>query len=101
VLVLRNLTLARGAKTLLEKSDLTLHAGQKVGVIGPNGSGKSTLFALLCGEIHQESGDLEMPPQLTIARVAQETSAIDQAALEYTLDGDAELRAVERELVAH
>ncbi|MBK5103865.1 MAG: ATP-binding cassette domain-containing protein, partial [Burkholderiales bacterium] len=41
MITLRQLTLARGSKLLLEGVDLTLHAGQKIGVVGPNGCGKS------------------------------------------------------------
>lgn len=98
MITLRQLTLARGGKLLLEGIDLTLHAGQKIGVVGPNGCGKSSLFALLLGELHQEAGDLELPGRLTIAHVAQDVPAGGQAAIEYVIDGDAPLRALEREL---
>ncbi len=98
MITLRKLTLARGGKPLLEGIDLTLHAGQKIGVIGPNGCGKSSLFALLLGDLHQEAGDLELPGELAIAHVAQDIPASDQAAIEYVIDGDAPLRALERAL---
>ena len=98
MITLRNLTLARGGKLLLEGIDLTLHAGQKIGVVGANGSGKSSLFALLLGELHQEAGDLELPGRLTVAHVAQDIPASTQAAIEYVIDGDAPLRALEQEL---
>ncbi len=95
---LREVTLARGATRLLEGASLTVHAGQKVGIVGANGAGKSSLFALLRGEIHQEAGDVELPKSWTIAHVAQETPALDTPALDYALDGDRELRAVEAAL---
>jgi ATP-binding cassette, subfamily F, member 3 len=98
MITLRNLTLARGGKLLLEGIDLTLHAGQKIGLVGPNGCGKSSLFALLLGDLHQEAGDLELPGRLTIAHVAQDIPASQQAAIEYVIDGDAPLRALEQEL---
>src|SRR5450759_4947570 len=98
MITLRNLTLARGGKLLLEGIDLTLHAGQKIGVVGPNGCGKSSLFALLLGNLHQEAGDLELPGRLIVAHVAQDIPASEQAAIEYVIDGDAPLRAVEQEL---
>ncbi len=97
---LTNLTLARGANRLLENAQLTVHAGQRVGLVGPNGSGKSSLFALLTGELHQEAGELEMPAKWTIAHVAQETPVVDTPAIEFVQDGDAELRQVERALAA-
>jgi ATP-binding cassette subfamily F protein 3 len=95
MITLRNISLRRGGRLLLEGATLTFHAGQKIGITGANGTGKSSLFALLRGEIHQDSGDVEMPPRLTIAHVAQETLALDQPAIEYVIDGDAELRACE------
>jgi ATP-binding cassette, subfamily F, member 3 len=98
MITLRQLTLARGSKLLLEGVDLTLHAGQKIGVVGPNGCGKSSLFALLLGELHQEGGDLELPGLLTVAHVAQDIPASAQAAIEFVIDGDVPLRALEHEL---
>ena len=91
----KNLTLTRGVKVLLEQASFQLHIGHKVGLIGANGAGKSTLFALLRSELQHEVGDLEIPPQWVIAHVAQEMTALDSAALAFTLDGDAELREIE------
>ena len=96
----KNLTLTRGVKVLLEQASFQLHIGHKVGLIGANGAGKSTLFALLRGELQHEVGDLEIPPQWIIAHVAQEMTALDLPALEFTLDGDGELREVEAALAA-
>jgi ATP-binding cassette subfamily F protein 3 len=95
---LTDLTLARGANRLLEGASMTVHPGHRVGIIGPNGSGKSSLFALLRGEIHQDAGTVDMPPRWTIAHVAQETPAVERAALDFVLDGDVELREVEAAL---
>lgn len=77
---------------------MQLHPGHKVGLTGANGAGKSSLFALLRGEMHVESGDLEIPATWVIAHVAQETPALAMPAIEFVLDGDAELREVERNL---
>src|SRR5213075_1792615 len=92
------LTLARGAKVLLEGADLTLHQGERVGLIGANGSGKSSLFSLLGGELHADKGDVELPAHWRIAHVAQETPALDRPATEYAIDGDAVLRELEAKL---
>ncbi|MEY2632322.1 MAG: hypothetical protein RIR00_976 [Pseudomonadota bacterium] len=97
---LRQLTLARAGRPLIIDATLALHAGWRVGLVGANGCGKSSLFALLAGELHAEQGDLELPPNWTLARVAQETPALPTPALEFVLDGDTELRRIERELAA-
>ena len=96
----RQLTLARGVRRLIEDASLQIHAGWRVGVVGANGSGKSSLFALLRGEIHSEAGDCEMPRDWRIASVAQETPPLPQPAIEFVLDGDEELRRVERAIAA-
>lgn len=91
----RNLTLVRGTKVLVEEASFQLHPGHKVGLTGANGAGKSSLFALLRGELQPELGDLEIPSVWVVSHVAQETPALAMPALEFTLDGDAELRQVE------
>jgi ATP-binding cassette subfamily F protein 3 len=100
VIRLSQLTLRRGAKALLEGADLTLHAGDRAGLIGANGSGKTSLFALLRDELHADKGDVELPAHWRIAHVAQETPALDRVAVEYVIDGDATLRRLEQEVEA-
>jgi ATP-binding cassette subfamily F protein 3 len=100
VIRLSQLTLRRGAKALLEGADLTLHAGERAGLIGANGSGKTSLFALLRDELHADKGDVELPAHWRIAHVAQETPALDRVAVEYVIDGDATLRRLEQEVEA-
>jgi len=100
LITLRNISLQRGTKILFNQINITINAGQKVGFIGANGCGKSSLFALLRQQLHQDEGDVELPPHLTIAHVAQETPADSTPAIEYVLDGDQELRDIEADLVA-
>ena len=97
---LSQLSLARGPKPLLEGAELAVHAGERIGLIGANGSGKSSLFALLRGELHADRGEVEVPAHWRIAHVAQETPALERAALDYAIDGDGALRELERRLAA-
>ena len=101
MITLRNASLRRGNRALLDDVSLIIYAGQKVGITGANGTGKSSLFALLRGEIHTDSGDLDIPPRLTIAHVAQEIATLDRPAIDYVIDGDAELRDIEAQLATH
>ena len=100
MLRITNLTLRRGHKVLLEQTSLTVFPGHKLGLVGANGCGKSSLFALLRRELTPDSGTIDLPPRWVIAHVAQETPAVDRTALDYVLDGDQELRAVEAALAA-
>ncbi|MCV6637090.1 ATP-binding cassette domain-containing protein [Candidatus Albibeggiatoa sp. nov. NOAA] len=93
-----DLTLQRGNKQLLQHAHLTLHVKHKVGIIGANGCGKSSLLALLRNELQADEGQVEIPEKWTIAHVAQETPILETSALDYVLDGDAELRQLEQAL---
>ena len=95
-----NLAIRRGAKLLFEQATFSIHSGYKVGITGANGCGKSSLFALLMGELHSDQGTAEIPANLAVAHVKQETPATDRSAIDYVLDGDAELRRIEEQLLA-
>ena len=97
---IKNLTLQRGSKILLDNATATINPRQRVGLIGKNGTGKSSLFALIKGEIGQDKGDLLLPKTWKLAAVAQETPALDTAALDYVLQGDAELQHFQAALAA-
>ena len=93
-----DLTLQRGNKQLLQHAHLTLHVKHKVGIIGANGCGKSSLLALLRSELQADEGQVDIPEKWTIAHVAQETPILETSALDYVLDGDKELRQLEKAL---
>jgi ATP-binding cassette, subfamily F, member 3 len=91
VITLRNVTLRRSAKVLLDKVSATLNPGEKIGLVGRNGAGKSTLFGLFNGSLHEDSGDFFMPPQWRLAQVAQEMPETAEAATDFVLGGDTRL----------
>ena len=98
MLSFHDVSLRRGTRLLFEHIDFTIQHGDKTGLVGANGAGKSSLFGLITGEIPLDSGQIQFPPQLTIATVAQELTALERPALEFVLDGDRELRTVETDL---
>ena len=100
MLKLTNVSLRRGVKLLFENVSFTVHSGQRVGISGSNGCGKSSLFAMVLDDIQADSGDFSIQPGFIIAHVAQELSVTDQAAIEFVIDGDAELRHIEVQLAA-
>ena len=50
----------RGERHILSDIDLSLPAGQVIGVLGANGAGKSTLLAALAGELSPSSGRITL-----------------------------------------
>ncbi len=95
-----DISIRRGTRVLFEKATFNLYRGEKIGITGENGSGKSTLLALVRGEVAPETGSFDMPGNLAVAHVAQELSATDERAIDFVLDGDVELRAVEQRIAA-
>ncbi|QIB50125.1 ATP-binding cassette domain-containing protein [Pseudomonas sp. OIL-1] len=95
---IESLTLQRGALRLLESADLTLHPGQKAGLLGTNGAGKSSLFALFRGELTPDAGSCTIPADWRIAHMLQEIDNLDRVAVDYVLDGDQRLREIQQRL---
>jgi ATP-binding cassette, subfamily F, member 3 len=88
-------SIRRGPRLLFSGATFSLFRGEKVAITGENGSGKSSLLSLVRGELQPDAGSFEMPAQLAIAHVSQELLASDRQAIEFVLDGDPELRAIE------
>jgi len=97
---LKNVTLRRSAKVLLDNASITLNPGEKVGLVGRNGAGKSTLFALFNGTLHEDAGDFYLPAQWRMAQVAQEMPETDQSATDFVIEGDSALMVAEAEVKA-
>ncbi|MEP5764119.1 MAG: ATP-binding cassette domain-containing protein [Halieaceae bacterium] len=97
---MRNISLRRGAKILLEEVDLTIQPGQHLALTGANGSGKSSLFALLLGELGADTGEIEGLASMRLAAMAQEVELTQDIALDYLIGGDAGIAAIRARLKA-
>jgi len=97
---LRNLTLRRGSKVVLDGASAVLNPGEKIGLVGRNGAGKSSLFALLQGQLHEDSGELLLPRHWRSAAVAQEMPETTQDATAFVIEGDTRLAAARAALAA-
>jgi len=98
MLELRDLRLRRGAAVLIDKANLTIFRGDKIGIVGRNGTGKSSLLALLRGDLGPDSGDYSVPGKLNFVSVSQELPRTEATVLEYVRSGDGRLMQIEAAL---
>ncbi|CAG0937061.1 ABC transporter ATP-binding protein uup [Thermoflexales bacterium] len=61
-----------GGPRLLEKVNLQIEAGERVGLLGRNGVGKSTLLKLVNGDFLPDSGTVARQQNLRVAYLSQE-----------------------------
>jgi ATP-binding cassette subfamily F protein 3 len=100
LITLKNVTLRRGAKVLLDGATVTINPGEKVGLVGRNGAGKSSLFALFNGNLHEDGGEYYIPTQWRMGQVAQDMPETDQSATDFVVEGDTTLLAAQQEVTA-
>ncbi len=87
MLALHSITKQYDGRTILEAVDLSLQAGDRVGLIGANGAGKSTLLQIAAGFVQPDSGLVTaegevtgyLPQQLTADRLSVEEYLAAQA----------------------
>jgi ATP-binding cassette subfamily F protein 3 len=100
MIILKNVTVRRGSKVLLDKTSVTLNPGEKVGLVGRNGAGKSSLFAVLNGTLHEDGGEFSIPTQWRMSQVAQDMPETEQSATDFVVEGDIVLLAAQTEVAA-
>src|SRR4029077_19645900 len=72
LITLLNGHIALGERPLLDDAQLTVQAGERLGLIGRNGTGKSTLFGVLAGKTPLDAGELKRREGLCLVLVEQE-----------------------------
>src|SRR5712664_1564583 len=72
LLQLSQLSLAYGHVPLLDRVDLVVEPGERIGLIGKNGSGKSSFLKIIEGLAAADEGKVWRAPQLKLASVSQE-----------------------------
>lgn len=88
MITLRQVTLSRGTKILLNNASVNLHLKQKIGLVGRNGCGKTTLFGLITGKLSTDLGDFQMTEHLRISHLSQQLPDSHEPAINFVLAGD-------------
>ncbi|MGD2120866.1 MAG: ATP-binding cassette domain-containing protein [Gemmatimonadota bacterium] len=68
----RNLTVFFGERSLLDRSNLQIQAGERIGLVGRNGEGKSSLLQVLAGELIPDEGEVVREPGLRVSLLPQQ-----------------------------
>ena len=100
MITLKDVTLRRGTKLILDAATVTLQPGENVGLVGRNGAGKSSLFALLTDRLQSDGGEVYMPPRWRVGEVAQNMPETDDGATDFVLEGDTRLVEAQAQLAA-
>ncbi len=100
MITLKDVTLRRGTKLVLDAASVTIQPGENVGLVGRNGAGKSSLFALLTERLQSDGGEVYMPPRWRVGEVAQNMPETDDGATDFVLEGDTRLMEAQAQLTA-
>ena len=80
----RDLSLALGARHILEGVDLAVDPGQRIGLVGPNGVGKSTLLRIVAGQLQPDRGVVTLAPANgNVGYLPQEPERADETVREH------------------
>jgi ATP-binding cassette subfamily F protein uup len=85
LITLRNAELAYGLHPLLDRANLSVDVGERVGLIGRNGTGKSSLLQAIAGTLALDDGELARQDGLRVVFVEQEPELPPAATLRDSL----------------
>ncbi len=72
LLTIDDAELAFGLHPLLDRANLTVHDGERIGFIGRNGTGKSSLLSIIAGRGALDDGEIRRQDGLRVVTVEQE-----------------------------
>jgi ATP-binding cassette, subfamily F, member 3 len=75
MLIIRDLKMTIGARTLFENASFQVNYGERVALVGPNGAGKTTLFSIILKQREADSGVIERDEWTTVGYLPQEAES--------------------------
>ncbi len=73
LITLQGLGFDYGRQTILKEENLTVHAGERYGLVGMNGAGKTTLMRLMAGLLQPVRGSLQRAARISVGYLPQDT----------------------------
>ena len=88
ILTAKELEVHYGEQIILDKASLSVHEGDRIGLVGRNGAGKSTFLKIISGILPPDSGDVAKRKDLVISFLSQEFTLMEgKTVYENVLDG--------------
>jgi ATP-binding cassette subfamily F protein 3 len=95
LIFLNNVAKFFNGKPLFEQVNLSIHRGDRVGIVGPNGAGKSTILGMMEGVISPDEGDVSIEKRIRMGVLHQELiRGNDGPILEEIMNVSDELREI-------
>ncbi len=99
VIFLTNVAKYYGGKPLLKDVNISVHRGDRIGIVGPNGAGKSTILGMMEGTIRPDEGDVSIEKRIRKGVLRQEIIAGgDGPIIEEVMNVTDELRHIRERL---
>src|SRR4249920_2378158 len=99
MLIIRDLKITLGARTLFENASFSVNYGERVALVGANGTGKSTLFSIILKQREPDTGVVERDEWTMVGYLPQEGEALgDETVLDVATGRVDELPALEKRL---
>ncbi len=99
LLTLSDVRKAYGADVILEAVTLSVHEGDRIGVVGRNGAGKTTLFRMLVGDEEPDGGLISRARDVTTGYLPQVPELVpERPVLEEVMSSLDAVRSLERRL---
>ncbi len=99
MLIIRDLKMTIGARTLFENASFQVNYGERVALVGPNGAGKTTLFSIILKQKEPDSGTVERDEWTMVGYLPQEAEAHgDETILDVATGRVEELPQLEKRL---
>lgn len=99
MLIIRDLKMTFGGRTLFENASFQVNYGDRVALVGPNGAGKSTLFSIILKAREPDAGTVERDEWTMVGYLPQEGEAVgEETVLEVATGRVEELPRLEKRL---
>ncbi len=99
MLIIRDLKMTIGARTLFENASFQVNYGERVALVGPNGAGKTTIFSIILKQKEPDSGTVERDEWTMVGYLPQEAEAHgDETILDVATGRVEELPQLEKRL---